>query len=62
LFNNQNKNITCKSTRRLAEAEENGPPAIEMDCAKSCELRFPTGAPGFALLSRLRAETLNVRL
>ena len=60
---NQNENMTCKSTRRLAEAEENGPPAMAMDVPKFLvELKLPTGVPGFALLRMLRPDTLNVRL
>ena len=58
----QNENIACRSMRRLAEADENGPPPIEIDCPKNGELKLPTGGPGFTLFSRFRAMMLNVRL
>jgi hypothetical protein len=58
----QNENIACRSMRRLAEADENGPPAIEMDWPKNGELKLPTGWPGLRLFSRLRAMMLKVRL
>ncbi len=54
--------MTCRSMRRFADADENGPPAIESVSPKKGELRLATGKPGFRELSRLRAMIEKVKL
>ena len=41
----QKENVICRSIRRIALPEENGPEAIEFEVPNTGELRFPTGSP-----------------
>src|SRR6185503_2504923 len=52
----------CRSTRRFADADPNGPPPRARVSPKWGELRFATGFPGLKVLKRLRTAILNVRL
>ena len=58
----QNENITCKSTRRLADWVLNTPPASAVDSPNRLELRYPMGGAAFTWLKMLRALALKVRL
>src|SRR6185437_1419602 len=54
--------MACRYTERFAVADENAPPASEMDWPKKGELRFPTGSPGLRLLKAFLTNMLRVRL